>query len=42
MEQSKALSRKAKLIAFLSKATNASETTKKNKEKLVDAKKRSV
>jgi hypothetical protein len=39
VEQSKALSRKAKLIAFLFKATKVSETTKVKLRKLVDTKK---
>jgi hypothetical protein len=39
VEQSEALSRKAKLIAFLFKATTASKTTKVKLRKLVDAKK---
>jgi hypothetical protein len=39
MDQSKTLSRKAKPIAFLFKATKASETTNVKLRKLVDAKK---
>jgi hypothetical protein len=39
VEQSETLSHKAKLIAFLFKATKASETTSIKLRKLVDAKK---
>jgi hypothetical protein len=42
VEQSEALSRKAKPIASLFKATKANETTKVKLRKLVDAKKREV